>query len=254
MMLLSVAMQWTCSALGFCADLSGAGDRRAVARYDSRSDAAGGPQLSSGERISLYGSTIAFQWLAAANRDLAIGRSWLRSGGAGAAAGRGRHARIVLGAAMAAALASLQIVSLRQLARLPVGKARAPLPDRSQADAAGADRGAGVCRAGGHRQPVRGIDLSRICVCRVQGIWRRIGGAGDCRLLRRCLRSGISIRGGAEWSIRLCWACCWQARAAGRTACCRRSWRTWPWTLTAGLAGTAWGAQAGSRRRIVYYS
>jgi membrane protease YdiL (CAAX protease family) len=77
------------------------------------------PQLSSSERISLYGSTIAFQWLGTA---LVVWRS-LAHGFGPAALGLlpARPMRgVVLGVAMAAALAALQIASLRQMARVPV--------------------------------------------------------------------------------------------------------------------------------------
>jgi uncharacterized protein len=79
------------------------------------------PQLSSAERISLYGSTIAFQWLAA---GIIIWRAIAR-GFSPAALGllpERPAPGIVLGAAMAVALASLQIASLRQISRLPVEK------------------------------------------------------------------------------------------------------------------------------------
>jgi len=76
------------------------------------------PQLSSGERISLYGSTIAFQWLGAA---LVVWRSV--SHGFGPAALGLLPARpmrgVMLGVGMAVALATLQIVSLRQMAQVP---------------------------------------------------------------------------------------------------------------------------------------
>jgi membrane protease YdiL (CAAX protease family) len=79
------------------------------------------PQLSSGERIALYGSTIAFQWLGA---SIVTWRAVAR--GVGPAALGLLPERpllgIVLGAVMAAALAALQLLSLRQLARLPVEK------------------------------------------------------------------------------------------------------------------------------------
>jgi membrane protease YdiL (CAAX protease family) len=79
------------------------------------------PQLSSGERIALYGSTIAFQWLATA---IVLWRSI--AGGLGPAALGLSPERpalgIVLGAVLVAALGALQIVSLRQTARLPLEK------------------------------------------------------------------------------------------------------------------------------------
>jgi membrane protease YdiL (CAAX protease family) len=79
------------------------------------------PHLSSGERISLYGSTIGFQWLAAA---VIIWRAVVRGLGPAALGLLPQRPAmgILLGAAMAATLASLQMVSLRQLARLPVEK------------------------------------------------------------------------------------------------------------------------------------
>jgi len=79
------------------------------------------PQLSSAERISLYASTIAFQWLAAGIttwRAVAHGFSPAALGLFPERAAPG----LVLGAAMAVVLASLQIVSLRQLSRLPPEK------------------------------------------------------------------------------------------------------------------------------------
>ena len=79
------------------------------------------PQVSSAERIALYGSTIAFQWLAA---GVTVWRVMAR--GVGMSALGLSPARptlgIVLGAVMATALASLQIASLRQLRRLPLEK------------------------------------------------------------------------------------------------------------------------------------
>ena len=79
------------------------------------------PQMSSGERISLYGSMIAFQWLATA---IAIWRAVSRGLGPAALGLLPEKPAlgIALGAAMAATLASLQILSLRQLARVPVEK------------------------------------------------------------------------------------------------------------------------------------
>ena len=79
------------------------------------------PQLSSAERISLYGSTIAVQWLA---EGIIVWRAAAR-GLSAAALGLSTEKpalAIVLGAAMAAVLASLQIASLRQLSRLPLEK------------------------------------------------------------------------------------------------------------------------------------
>jgi membrane protease YdiL (CAAX protease family) len=79
------------------------------------------PQLSSGERIALYGSTIAFQWLATA---VIVWRSVARGLGPTALGLSPERPAlgIVLGAALAAALGTLQIVSLRQTARLPIEK------------------------------------------------------------------------------------------------------------------------------------
>jgi membrane protease YdiL (CAAX protease family) len=76
------------------------------------------PQLSSGERISLYGSTIAFQWLGAAIvvwRSVAHGFGPAALGLLPAQPMRG----VVVGVAMAMALAVLQIASLRQMAQAP---------------------------------------------------------------------------------------------------------------------------------------
>ena len=77
------------------------------------------PQLSSGERISMYGSTIAFQWLGAA---IIVWRSVVHGLGP-AALGllpASRGSGIVLGVVMAATLGSVQLLSLRRLARVPV--------------------------------------------------------------------------------------------------------------------------------------
>jgi membrane protease YdiL (CAAX protease family) len=77
------------------------------------------PQMSSGERISLYGSTIAFQWVATAIvvwRAVARGMSPAALGLLPARPAFG----FALGVAMAAAMALLQIASLRQMARLPI--------------------------------------------------------------------------------------------------------------------------------------
>jgi membrane protease YdiL (CAAX protease family) len=79
------------------------------------------PQLSSGERISLYGSTIAFQWLGAAIvvwRSVAHGFGPAALGLLPAQPMRG----VIVGVAMAVALASLQIASLRQMAQTPIEK------------------------------------------------------------------------------------------------------------------------------------
>jgi membrane protease YdiL (CAAX protease family) len=79
------------------------------------------PQLSAGERISLYGSTIAFQWLATA---IVVWRSVARGLGPAALGLLPQRPAlgIELGAAMAVGLAWLQIMSLRQLAQLPIEK------------------------------------------------------------------------------------------------------------------------------------
>jgi len=79
------------------------------------------PSLSSAERISLYASTIAFQWLAA---GVTIWRAVARGFGAATLglAPDDPAAGIILGAALAVVLASLQIASLRQLSRLPLEK------------------------------------------------------------------------------------------------------------------------------------
>jgi len=79
------------------------------------------PQLSSAERISLYASTIAFQWLAAGIttwRAVAHGFSPTTLGLSPETQAPG----LVLGAAMAAILAALQLASLRQLSQLPPEK------------------------------------------------------------------------------------------------------------------------------------
>ena len=76
------------------------------------------PHLSSAERISLYGSTIGFQWLAAGIIMWRAAARDLNPAALGLSSGRPALA-IFLGAVMAAALASMQIVSLRQLSRLP---------------------------------------------------------------------------------------------------------------------------------------
>jgi membrane protease YdiL (CAAX protease family) len=79
------------------------------------------PQLSSAERISLYASTIAFQWLAA---GIITWRA-VAHGFGPAALGLSPEKPVpglVLGAVMAVVLASLQIASLRQLSRLPPEK------------------------------------------------------------------------------------------------------------------------------------
>jgi len=79
------------------------------------------PQVSSAERIAIYASTIAFQWLAAGFTTWrAVARGWslnlLGLSPESAASG------IALGAAMAVVLGALQLASLRQLSRLPPEK------------------------------------------------------------------------------------------------------------------------------------
>lgn len=121
MMLLSVAMQWSALPWDFVLiflTLAIIVPWRGTVRVRmllARS------QLTPGERISLYGSTIAFQWLATA---IAVWRS-VAHGLGPAALGllpEKPALGIMLGAAMAATLALLQMVSLRQLARLPLEK------------------------------------------------------------------------------------------------------------------------------------
>ena len=79
------------------------------------------PQVSSAERISIYVSTIAFQWFAAGITTWrVIARGWsldlLGLSPGSPASG------IALGAAMAVVLGALQFASLRQLSRLPPEK------------------------------------------------------------------------------------------------------------------------------------
>ena len=79
------------------------------------------PQVSSAERIAIYASTIAFQWLAASITTWrAVARGWslnlLGLSPESPASG------IALGAAMAVVLGALQFASLRQLSRLPPQK------------------------------------------------------------------------------------------------------------------------------------
>lgn len=79
------------------------------------------PQVSSAERIAIYASTIAFQWLAAGiTAWRAVARGWslnlLGLSTESPASG------IALGAAMAVVLGSLQLASLLQLSRLPPEK------------------------------------------------------------------------------------------------------------------------------------
>jgi membrane protease YdiL (CAAX protease family) len=79
------------------------------------------PHLSVGQRISLYASTIAFQWLGAAIivwRAIARGVSLAELGLLPAKPSLG----IELGVLMAAALGALQLTSLRLLSRVPVEK------------------------------------------------------------------------------------------------------------------------------------
>jgi membrane protease YdiL (CAAX protease family) len=79
------------------------------------------PYLSTKERLTLYGSTIVFQWLAAIVtvwRSLARGLTPEALGMAPESGARG----LILGLLMALALGSLQIFSLRQLSRLPIEK------------------------------------------------------------------------------------------------------------------------------------
>jgi membrane protease YdiL (CAAX protease family) len=121
MMLLSVTMQWSALPWDFVLIFLVLGivvPWRGMARVQML---LAHPRLSSGERISLYGSTMAFQWLAA---GVVVWRAVARGFGPAAlgllpqSPGMG----IVLGGAMAAALAALQLVSLRQLARVPVAE------------------------------------------------------------------------------------------------------------------------------------
>ena len=79
------------------------------------------PGLSSAERIALYGSTIAFQWLAAGITIWRAAAHGFSPAALGLASERPALG-IVLGGAMAVLLASLQIASLRQLSRLPLEK------------------------------------------------------------------------------------------------------------------------------------
>jgi membrane protease YdiL (CAAX protease family) len=77
--------------------------------------------FTSSERIALYGSTIAFQWLGTA---IVVWRSVAR-GLSTAALGLSPESPmpgLLLGLAMVAALGVLQIISLRQLVRLPIEK------------------------------------------------------------------------------------------------------------------------------------
>jgi membrane protease YdiL (CAAX protease family) len=78
-----------------------------------------GPELTSIDRLSIYGSTIAFQWLAAGFvvwRTLVYGWTPAQLGLAPERPTLG----IVLGAIMAICLGGIQFASLRQLARIPL--------------------------------------------------------------------------------------------------------------------------------------
>ena len=79
------------------------------------------PQLSSAERISLYASTIAFQWLAA---GVVVWRAVAHGYGPSALGLSPEKPApgLAVGAAMAVILVTLQIASLRQLSRLPPEK------------------------------------------------------------------------------------------------------------------------------------
>jgi membrane protease YdiL (CAAX protease family) len=79
------------------------------------------PHLSSAQRIALYGSTIAFQWL---GTGIVIWRSIARGLGPAALGLLPQRPALglVLGLILAAALAALQVVSLRQLSQLPIEK------------------------------------------------------------------------------------------------------------------------------------
>jgi membrane protease YdiL (CAAX protease family) len=79
------------------------------------------PQLTSSDRIWLYGSTIAFQWLGTgiiAWRAIARGLSPAALGLSSSRPGLA----ISLGFGMAAGFAMLQIISLRQMSRVPVAE------------------------------------------------------------------------------------------------------------------------------------
>ena len=79
------------------------------------------PQLSSAEKISLYGSTIAFQWLGTA---LIVWRAFARGLNA-TALGLSSERPVLafaIGSALAVALGSLQVLSLRQLSRVPAAE------------------------------------------------------------------------------------------------------------------------------------
>jgi membrane protease YdiL (CAAX protease family) len=80
-----------------------------------------GPQLSTVERISIYASTIAFQWVAA---GITAWRAIARGMGPDALGLVAQDApfAVILGAVLAAALGSLQYASLRQLSRTPPEK------------------------------------------------------------------------------------------------------------------------------------
>lgn len=79
------------------------------------------PHLTSRERLSLYGSTMAFEWVAAGVtlwRSFARGLTAEALGLAPGAPMRG----LVIGAVMATVLGSFQMFGLRQLSRLPAEK------------------------------------------------------------------------------------------------------------------------------------
>lgn len=118
-MLLSVTMQWTALPWDFVLIflvLAIVVPWRGLARVRMLLD---NPQLSSDERISLYGSTIAFQWLAAA---LIVWRSVAHGIGPAALGLLPQRPALgfALGAGLAAALSLLQVISLRRLAQVPV--------------------------------------------------------------------------------------------------------------------------------------
>lgn len=95
--------------LGLLVPWRGAGRVRRLLRTD---------HLSTPDRLSLYASTIAFQWFAAA---IVIWR-WFAHGGNGASLGLtvpDRPLALLLGAGLAVTLSAMQLASLRRLARLP---------------------------------------------------------------------------------------------------------------------------------------
>jgi CAAX protease family protein len=79
------------------------------------------PNLGSADRIAIYGSTIAFQWLIV---GVTGWRCWADSWSLGSLGLGPANPRIavLLGAAMGLALAVLQLASLRQLARVPAAR------------------------------------------------------------------------------------------------------------------------------------